>query len=769
MNEDTLKILLVEDDEAHARAVSRAFRAAGADIRLITASTIREARAHLEDLDPDLVITDLRLTDGKGTDLLSHEDGIPTFPVLVMTAYGSQEIAVEAMKAGALDFVVKSESTFSEMPRIARRAVREWDHMVKRRKAEQDLRRSEARLAEAERIAKIGNWEWDALTNEVYWSAGTYGIFEVTPAEFKPDYEGHLRFIPAEDREDYERTVRECLSSKEPFEYEFRMVTRTGRSKTIWVRGRVKLDDTESPAGMWGTIQDITDRKRAEEELVRLATAIEQSAESVMITDSQGAIVYVNPAFERTSGYSKEEAYGRSARIVKSGEHGPEFYQVMWTALLNGNTWSGHLINRTKNGDIYEEEAVISPVRNKQGEIVNYVAVKRDVTQEALLEKQLREAQKMQAIGTLTGGIAHDFNNLLHIIAGNSELLLMDTPPTGPGYGELKAINMAAARGSDLVKRMLTFGRRVEARLEPMDLNEEIRQVERLLYRTIPKMIETELDLAEDLKLIDGDVSQVEQVLVNLALNARDAMPDGGRLIIETANVHLDEAYCRMNPSARPGSYVLLAVSDTGSGMDGRIVERVFEPFFSTKSPDKGSGLGLSVVFGIVKLHGGHIKCYSEPGIGTTFRIYLPVAEKEKGLEKPLFQETACGGTETLLVADDEELIRELAGKILSGAGYSVVVAADGRECVDLYRQRKSAISLIILDLIMPGMGGKECLEELLRINPLVKVLIASGFSVNGQTRATLEAGAKGYVSKPFNMKELLRSVRRVLDGGRKA
>ncbi len=765
MNEDTLKILLVEDDEAHAKAVSRAFRAGGAGVQLLVASSIREARAHLEVSAPDLVITDLMLTDGKGTDLLFDDEEIQTFPVLVMTAYGTQEIAVEAMKAGALDYVVKSESTFSQMPLIAWRAMREWNHIVKRRKAEQDLRRSEARLAEAERLAKIGNWEWDARTNEVYWSAGTYRIFGVTPDQFKPNYDGHLNFIPSEDREDYERTIKECLSAKEPFEYEIRVVTRSGHTKTAWIRGYVKLDDGGNPIGMWGTVQDITDRKNAEEELIRLATAIEQSDESVMITDSRGAIVYVNPAFERTSGYSKEAAYGRNPRMLKSGEHGPEFYQVMWATLLNGNTWSGHLINRTKNGDIYEEEATISPVKNEQGEIVNYVAVKRDVTQEALLERQLREAQKMQAIGTLTGGIAHDFNNLLQIIAGNSELLLMDTPPTALGHGELEAIHTAAKRGSDLVKRMLTFGRRVEAKLEPMDLNDEIRQVERLLYRTIPKMIETELELAEDLKLINGDISQIEQVLVNLALNSRDAMPDGGRLLIETGNANLDEAYCRLNPSAKPGEYVLLAVSDTGCGMEKHVAERAFEPFFTTKTPDKGTGLGLSVVFGIVKLHGGHIKCYSEPGEGTTFRIYLPTAEKKKGPQEPTTQETACGGTETILVADDEELIRELACKILSGAGYSVITADNGRECADLFRKRKNEIALVILDLIMPAMGGKECLEELLRIDPQAKVLIASGFSVNGQTRATLESGAKGYVSKPFNIRELLRSVRRVLDG----
>jgi CheY-like chemotaxis protein len=240
-------------------------------------------------------------------------------------------------------------------------------------------------------------------------------------------------------------------------------------------------------------------------------------------------------------------------------------------------------------------------------------------------------------------------------------------------------------------------------------------------------------------------------------------MPNGGQLLIETRNVDLDEAYCRLNPSAQPGLYVLLAVSDTGCGMDKAVLERIFEPFFSTKFPDQGTGLGLSVVFGIVKLHGGHIKVYSEIGEGTVFKVYLPVSDRGITSEASSREELEFKGSETLLVVDDEELIRELAGKILTGAGYSVILAADGRECMELYHARKDEISLVILDLIMPGMSGKQCLDELLKIDPKTKILMATGFSMNGPTREALEL-SKGYIRKPFTIKDMLRSVRHVLD-----
>jgi CheY-like chemotaxis protein len=311
---------------------------------------------------------------------------------------------------------------------------------------------------------------------------------------------------------------------------------------------------------------------------------------------------------------------------------------------------------------------------------------------------------------------------------------------------------------------LLTFSRKTETKPLDLDLNQRIRQTQKFLERTIQKMIDIEMVLADDLADIHADPTQVDQVLMNLAVNARDAMPEGGKLVIETANVILHEDYTRLHVEAKPGSYVLLSVSDTGSGMDKETLEHIFEPFYTTKGSGEGTGLGLAMVFGIVKQHHGFIKCYSEVGHGTTFRIYLPAIISETHLDQPVVTAMPQGGTETILLVDDEELIRDLGKRILRKAGYTVLTAYNGKEALDLYRSNKGTISLVILDLIMPEMGGKQCLEELLRIDPQVKTLIASGFAANRQTTEALERGARGFVDKPYNMNQVLQVVRELLD-----
>jgi len=387
----------------------------------------------------------------------------------------------------------------------------------------------------------------------------------------------------------------------------------------------------------------------------------------------------------------------------------------------------------------------------------------RDVTEHLLLTRQLFQAQKMEAVGTLAGGIAHDFNNLLQVVLGYSELVLGDEDLPDRLKEDLGRVLLAGRSGADLVQRLLTFSRKTESKPLNLDLNQRIRQTHKFLRRTIPT-IDIEMILAEDLLRVHADPSQLDQVLMNLAVNARDAMPDGGHLSIETANVLLDEEYARAHLEAKPGEYVLLSVSDTGHGMDKETLQHIFEPFYTTKETGKGTGLGLAMVYGIVKQHSGHITCYSEPGQGTTFKIYLPAAIPETQDEQPVISAMTQGGTETILLVDDEEFIRDLGRRILERHGYTVLSASDGREALDLYKKEIGKISLVILDLIMPEMGGKQCLEELLKIDPQVRALIASGFAANGPTKEAIERGARGFVSKPYNMKQMLQVVREVLD-----
>jgi len=382
------------------------------------------------------------------------------------------------------------------------------------------------------------------------------------------------------------------------------------------------------------------------------------------------------------------------------------------------------------------------------------------------LEAQLLHAQKMEAVGTLAGGVAHDFNNILQAITGYTELLLIKQDSEDPDYQDLQAIKESALRASNLVKQLLVFSRKVENKYEAIQLNEVILEIAKMLERTIPRMIKIEMVLENRLALINADVTQLEQVLMNLGVNARDAMPDGGSITIKTRNATLDETFCKAHVGAKPGEYVCLVVSDTGHGMDKEILNHIFEPFFTTKQRDKGTGLGLATLYGIIKSHGGFIYCSSEPRKGTTFDLYFPVLETDARPEVPQEAEIRSlpRGQETVLLVDDEEIILDLGQKILEGHGYTTLMATSGEEALKVYEAHRNQIDLVVLDVSMPGMGGYKCLEGLLKINPKVKTIISSGYSATGKVKAALQTGASGFIGKPYMIAEMLHKIREILD-----
>jgi len=390
----------------------------------------------------------------------------------------------------------------------------------------------------------------------------------------------------------------------------------------------------------------------------------------------------------------------------------------------------------------------------------------RMMNEQKQLEKELQQAQKLEAVATLAGGIVHDFNNLLQSIQGFSEVLLFGKKKDDPSFAILKRIMAAVHRGGMLTRQLLTYSRKIKSKKRPIHLNDHVRQAHQLLQSTIPKMIEIELRLEEGLKMVNADSVQMEQVLMNLAINARDAMPDGGRLVIETANVRLPEKLSETQSMSTSREGILLSVSDTGHGMDEDTMEKIFEPFFTTKAPGKGTGLGLSMVHGIVKNHCGRISCRSTPGKGTCFQIYLPavepVPEKKPADETRGYQ----GGNETILLVDDDENIRNTGQERLESAGYKVRTASGGEMALDVYGQKKETIHLVLLDLIMPGMGGARCLQELLQTDPGIKVVIISGYSPDDQTLQAIKSSTRGFLPKPYTGEQLLGTVRKALDGG---
>ena len=508
--------------------------------------------------------------------------------------------------------------------------------------------------------------------------------------------------------------------------------------------------------------RDITARKRAEEGRRLLETAFEQTAEAVIITDPEGNIIYTNPAFERATGYSRPEALGQNPSLLKSGRHEERFYKELWETITSGQVWKGRLINKRKDGSLYTEEATISPVKDAASRITNFVAVKRDITQELELENQLRQAQKMESIGLLAGGVAHDFNNILTTVLGYSSMMARDQGLSEKYRKRAGEIEKAAQRGADIAKQLLTFSRKRPPKLEPVDLNEIIKQSLNFLKRTIGPAIPIDTAPGQNLHLIEADSTQVQQILLNLAVNARDAMPGGGKIVIRTENIELDPHYIQNHIYAKPGSYVLLTFSDSGCGMDSETQKRIFEPFFTTKEVGKGTGLGLSVVYGIVKNHLGLINVYSEPGRGTTFKVYFP---RSAGSAREAVKDEARvkGGTETVLVVDDEVMILNLVASILEDYGYKCLTAESGAKALELYQEQQSGIALVLLDIVMPRMGGPELFEKLKGLNPGVRVIMSSGFSVQDEDELA-SRGVKAFVPKPYQARLLARKIREVLD-----
>ena len=477
---------------------------------------------------------------------------------------------------------------------------------------------------------------------------------------------------------------------------------------------------------------------------------------------------YINPSFTEIFGWTVGEIEGKRIPFLPESERATTMAGIK-EIVERGKAIQGFETKRyARDGCVIDVNISGSRYNDHDGKPAGMLVILRDTSEKKRLEARLRQADKMEAVGTLAGGIAHDFNNILQGISGYAQLLLMEKEPGDPDCHRLEAIEKSAQRAGDLTKQLLIFGRKVESKLNPVDLNQEVVHVSNLLERTIPKMIDQELHLAEDLKVINADPGQLEQIVMNLGVNARDAMPDGGRLIIETENVTLDEEYCRAHLGAGSGEYVLLSVSDIGHGMDREILEHIFEPFYTTKETGKGTGLGLAMVYGIVKSHGGYIMCYSEPGQGATFKIYFPVVQAEsikQRLEQKEAEEIA-GGTERVLLVDDEGAILDTGKDILERFGYTAITAESGERAVEIFESEKEHIDLIILDVGMPGMGGHKCLKELLKIDPKTKIVISSGYSVIGKVRETLESGAAGFIGKPYRLADMLKQVREVLDKG---
>jgi len=520
-------------------------------------------------------------------------------------------------------------------------------------------------------------------------------------------------------------------------------------------------------------LQDqISKRKKAEGKARRIEERFRLLVEgakdyAIHMLDPQGKIVTWNEGATNVLGYSKKEIIGHHFSILYEQEDidsGKPETDLQKAAIEGKLEEEGRRVR--KDGTGFWADVSITPLRDKQQELRGFSHIMRDITSKRKLEDQLHQSQKMEAIGVLAGGVAHDFNNLLTTIMGNADLAILDLETNSPIYQYMKDIRKAAQVAASLTRQLLAFSRKELIQPEVLDLNQVIMNLEKMLHRLIGENIEVVTAYAPDLWRVKADPGQIEQIIMNLAVNARDAMPKGGRLTIETANVEQDEGYFRDHGiENKAGSYVMMAVTDNGIGMDKETQKRIFEPFFTTKEMGRGTGLGLSTLYGIVKQSEGHIWVYSEPGKGTTFKIYLPRVEEDTEAAKTKLSPTlSLEGSETILVVEDNEMLRELIKEMLEGYGYTVLVTQGGKEAVGIATSHDGPIHLLLTDVVMPGMNGREVAKQLQSIVAEIKVLYMSGYTEDSMGHHGVLDSGMNFIQKPFSLQVLGRKVREILD-----
>ncbi|MDK2971636.1 MAG: two-component system, cell cycle sensor histidine kinase and response regulator CckA [Candidatus Sumerlaeota bacterium] len=768
--EKAIRVLLLEDSDADADLILSELRRAGYSVEAERVETDEDLRQALEQ-SWDILLADYTLPtfDAPRALALLRELELD-LPVIVVSGSIGEQIAIECLKNGAADYL--SKDRLGHLGTAVQSALLE-------RTLKQERCRANAELREREEMYRS---LFESMDEGILYHAADGRVLSANPSverilgiplrilKGRTSIDPGGKAINAEglplptDSQPHFAALR----SRQPVRDILMGVWNARENARRWVlASSVPLfrSTERAPYQAITTLVDVTERRKIEEEQAFMVTAIEQAAESFIITDTDGTVRYANPAFTTTTGYELHEIIGKSIGLIVSEKSDPELSADLQTTIRQGKTWQGVVLNRRKDGTDYQEEITISPVRNAAGAVMGYVSAQRDVTQEMELQHRLQQSQKMDAVGRFATGIAHDFNNILQAIAGFNDMACEELDPEHPVQEHLHEVASASEKAAELIRQLLDFGSRAPSHQRLINPGTIVGDLAAMLRRVIGEDIELDLQIDASTWTIAGDPAQIEQAVMNLCVNARDAMPDGGTLTLRVENHQVDAEMAARIPKASEGPAVCITVRNNGPGMPPEVRDRIFEPFFSSKEQSGGAGMGLATVYTIVENHGGFIRLDSEPGEGTAFHLFLPAKETD-AIQSPGDDANSVkltGGNETILLAEDDEQARRLAMLILENAGYTVLPAGSGEEAIELFNEHRDSIALAALDVIMPGKSGKAVFEAIRLSGSTIPVLFMTGYSFYKLDSADAPGEQLHLLMKPFRPRELLTRIQTLL------
>ena len=758
---ERFRILYLEDDQLDFELLRDLLEEGGVLENIVWVSNQHDFESALFDNEFDIILVDYNLPDIDGLTALKIALGkVPDTPVVLISGTVGEEIAIKVLKEGAMDYVLKDRQTVRLVP-VLKKVFDDAEERRKRKQAERRYTDLVANISGAVYSCYCDrDWTMKFISDEVEKLTG-YPASDFIQNKVR----SFASIIFPDDRQTVEDTIFDSAKQGVSWDIEYRIVHRNGDIRWFHERGQ-SVKSGKRIFCLDGVFFDATERKRSEEELLKLAAIIEQVAETIVITDTDGVIQYVNPAFSSLTGYSYGEAVGRKPSILKSGKQTQDYYKKLWDTIISGEVWRGHFKNKKKDGRLFEEDVTITPIKNKKGAIINYVGVKRDVTQEILLAGQLRQAQKMESIGTLAGGIAHDFNNILSAIIGYSELSIEKLESFPEIQKSLQQVLFAAHRAEDLVSQILTFSRSAKIEKKVIKTSPIVKETCKFLRASLPTTIEIKQNIDVKNDWIFADPTQFHQILMNLCTNAGYAMKrKGGAMEVMLEEVSIKKKDLITFQGLDIGAYLKLTVKDTGPGINKENIERIFDPYFTSKEKGEGTGLGLAVVHGIVVDCGGAIKVHSEPGRGTEFHILFPLIKQASDADPVENLNVFPTGTERILFVDDEEDLNRIVKLVLEKLGYKVTIFSDAEEAVETFKSTANLYDLILTDKTMPKINGFQLAERVRKIRPEIPIIMCSGFVEKNDYHRMAQANINRFILKPFRKQNLAETVRSVLNG----